>query len=255
MGNNTGISGGFGRIDVGNQWSAFYDSTGVDMDPTWAIGPVGGTPLRSPNTIKYSNSVGPLSLQADLRLGDEGGEGASLSGNGGGVGIRVAATDNVTIAAAFDLDDQTDQVTTTAQTFNPAEMVNDSVTVKTLEKKENGKEHSPAGVSAKVSLGQFWASLAWSSHEAEDMRGITTEDSEYMATYFGMSITDSTSGWVGYSQSETEGSMAEPSKVTAGLYHKMGGGLQLWYEGGTMDHDEAGKDDHVKHFFGIRYDF
>ena len=54
-----GISGGFGRVDVGNQWTAFYNTVGVDIDPTWTIGPIGGTPYRSPNTIKYSNSVGP----------------------------------------------------------------------------------------------------------------------------------------------------------------------------------------------------
>ncbi len=224
-----GISGGFGRVDVGNQWTAFYNSVGVDLDPTFVVGPVGTpTPFRSPNTIKYSNSVGPLALEADLRLGDEGGEGDDLSGNGGGIGIRVAATDNLTIAAAFDADDQTDN---------------------------GSNEHARAGVSGKVSFGQFWGALSWSSHEEENSAGVTQADKEYVAGYVGMSFTDSTSGWVGYSMSETENVMAEPSKIAAGLYHKLGGGLQLWYEGGSEDKDTAGSDDHVKHWIGIRYDF
>ncbi len=234
-----GISGGFGRVDVGNQWTAFYNTVGVDIDPTWTIGPIGGTPYRSPNTIKYSNSVGPLALEADLRLGDEGGEGDSLSGNGGGIGIRVAATENVTLAAAFDVDDQTDLDT-------DAEM----------DGRQRGNEHSRAGLSANVSLGQFWGALGWSSHEAEDDAGMTQEDKEYVAGYVGMSFTDSTSGWVGYSQSEEDKpNSPEPSKITAGLYHNMGGGLQFWYEGGSKDADVAGTDDEVVHLIGIRFDF
>ncbi len=225
-----GISGGFGRVDVGNQWSAFYNSVGVDLDPTWTVGPVGSpTPFRSPNTIKYSNSVGPLALGVDVRLGDEGGEGASLSGNGGGVGVRVAATDNITLAAAYDMDDQTDQA--------------------------GGNDHSRAGLSANVSLGQFWGALGWTSHEAENNAGVTQADKEHVAGYVGMSFNDSTSGWLGFSQAEAEGDPYEPSKIAAGLYHNMGGGLQFWYEGGSTDLDEPGKDDQVKHWVGIRYDF
>ncbi|MYB40580.1 porin [Candidatus Saccharibacteria bacterium] len=244
-----GISGGFGRVDVGNQWSAFYNTVGVDIDPTYAIGPVGGTPFRSPNTVKYSNSVGPLTLEADLRLDDTNSEAGKLSGNGGGIGVRVAATDSLTIAAAFDMDDQTDKVMTTPVSFNLDGSVDEEGS------RKNGNEHGRAGLSAKLSMGQFWGSLGWSSHEEETGAGATVSDSEYMALYVGASLTDSTSGWIGYSQSEKEGSAAKPSKIAAGLYHNMGGGLRLWYEGGSKDPDEAGKEDHVKHLVGIRYDF
>ncbi len=245
-----GVSGGFGRVDVGNQWSAFYNSVGVDLDPTYTIGPVGSpTPFRSPNTIKYSNSVGPLSLEADLRFGDEGGEGTSLSGNGGGIGIRVNATDNVTVAAAFDVDDQTDIKYTTQPTWNL------DGSVKEDGKEENGLEHNRAAITGKVSFGQFWGALGWSRHESENSSGVAQPDQEHVAGYVGMSFSDSTSGWIGYSTAETENDMAEPSKIAAGLYHNMGGGLIFWYEGGSEDKDKAGTDDHVKHFIGIRYDF
>ena len=261
-----GVSGGFGRVDAGNQWSAFYNSVGVDLDPTWTVGPVGSpTPFRSPNTIKYSNSVGPLALEADLRLGDEGGEGASLSGTGGGIGIRVAATDSLTIAAAFDLDDQTDVDIVTAAHVNDDGSTDARSTAK-------GNEHSRASISGKLSFGQFWGALGWSSHEAESSAGASVAEREYVVGYVGMSFTDSTSGWIGFSQCESDAGAclksrdmtasskaaseaAEPSKIAAGLYHNMGGGLQFWYEGGSTDRDEPGSDDAVKHWVGIRYDF
>ena len=250
-----GISGGFGRVDVGNQWSAFYNSVGVDLDPTYTVGPVGSpTPFRSPNTIKYSNSVGPLSIEADLRLGDEGGEGASLSGNGGGIGVRVAATDNVTVAAAFDVDDQTEIVVTPAMPEMAGSENREFKSIPATAAK-HGLEHNRAAITGKVSLGQFWGSLGWSRHESENSSGVAQPDKEYVTSYVGMSFSDSTSGWLGYSMSETEGSTAEPSKIAAGLYHNMGGGLRLWYEGGSTDNDVAGSDDQVKHWIGIRYDF
>ncbi len=250
-----GISGGFGRVDVGNQWTAFYNSVGVDLDPTFVVGPVGTpTPFRSPNTIKYSNSVGPLALEADLRLGDEGGEGKDLSGNGGGIGIRVAATENVTLAVAFDVDDQTEIVVTPAMP-EMASSENGAFKSIAATAAKHGLEHSRAAITGKVSFGQFWGALGWSSHESEDSAGVAQPDKEYVAGYVGMSFSDSTSGWLGYSMSETENVMAEPSKIAAGLYHKLGGGLQLWYEGGSEDKDTAGSDDHVKHWIGIRYDF
>jgi len=245
-----GVSGGFGRFDVGNQWSAWYNSTGVDMDPTWTVGPISGaTPYRGSNTIKYSNSVGPLSLEADLRLNDgkdKADNAEGLRGDGGGVGVRIDATHNLTLAAAFDVDDQTNEMTETTI----------------------GNDHSRAGVSAKLSLGQFWGTLAWSSHEAEDMAGKTQADKEFVAAYVGASFTDQISGLVGYAQADVdtlkgdavmEGHGKEPNRVIAGLYYNMGGGLRFWYEGYSEDHDMDKKPgtttETVEHYVGIRYDF
>ena len=180
-----------------------------------------------------------LCRRGSLRLNDgkekgrdkAGEDDGALRGNGGGIGVRVAVTDNLTLAAAVDADDHTEE--------------DDGL----------GLDHARAAVSGKVSLGQFWGALSWSSHEAENSAGVTQADKEYVAGYVGMSFSDSTSGWVGYSQSETEGNPAEPSKIAAGLYHNMGGGLRLWYEGGALDKDVTGMDDDIKHFVGIRYDF
>jgi len=250
-----GISGGFGRFDVGNQWSAYYNTTGVHMDPTYTTGPISGaTPYRGSNTIKYSNSVGPLSLEADLRLNDgkdKAPNAEGLRGDGGGVGVSIDATPNLSFAAAFDVDDQTNEMTKNDD--GPTTI---------------GDDHSRAGLSAKLSLGQFWGSLAWASHEAEDMKGKTKADKEFVAAYVGADFTDQISGWVGYSQADVdtlkgaavkEGEGKEPNRVMAGLYYNMGGGLRFWYEGYSEDHDNDKVADAttetVKHYVGIRYDF
>ncbi len=275
-----GISGGFGRIDVGNQWTAYYNTTGAMMDPTYTIGPIGGaTPYRSPNTIKYSNSVGPLTLEADLRLSDSA-ENLNatgvpvLSGHGGGVGISIAATEALSFAAAFDLDDQTDLVVTPMAAAMPGlNEAGDAVVVKEATAAVNGNEHNRVGVSGKVSLGQFWGLLAWSNHEAENGMGVTQADKEFMAAYVGMSMTDQISGWIGFAQADVTtnkgmevqaGHGKEPSKVMAGLYYNLGGGLRLWYEGASEDHDKDSMTptaaapvttETVTHLVGIRYDF
>jgi len=265
-----GISGGFGRVDVGNQWSAYYNTTGAHMDPTWTVGPVGGaTPYRSPNTIKYSNSVGPLALEADLRFGDDNSETGNLSGNGGGIGISIDATENLSFAAAFDVDDQTDKVTA----GKPEMPGSENGMFKSIPATDpvNGNEHNRAGVSGKVAVGQFWGSLAWANHEAEDMKGATQADKDFAAAYVGASFTDQISGWIGYSQADVTanngmevkaGHGKEPTKVMAGLYYNMGGGLQFWYEGYSEDHDmdekaktTAAATETTAHYVGIRYDF
>ena len=79
-----GLSGAFGRIDVGNQWSAYFDTFGTLVSPTYTLGyylysSVGGGPFRASNTIKYSNSFGPLYLELDVRLNE-----SAESGKSGG---------------------------------------------------------------------------------------------------------------------------------------------------------------------------
>ena len=105
-----GISGAFGRVDVGNQWSSYFNTFGSLISPTYTLGyylytGVGGGLLRSSNTIKYSNSYGPLSFQLDVRLngsGESGDVAEAARGDGIGLGLRFAVNDNLTIAVAFD---------------------------------------------------------------------------------------------------------------------------------------------------------
>ena len=317
-----GISGGFGRVDVGNQWSSFYNTVGTDMDPTyWVAGISGSTPYRSSNTIKYSNSVGPLSLQADLRLNGkaEGADSAEgLRGDGGGIGLRVAVTDSFTLAAAYDTEDQSDEMMTTAAVYggysvgldadelevlgldsddlpdatpdntndalycvteaqardkvaklaahNTAENTNHDASVTAIAvanglpgrcmvsaaSTTKGAETDRIGISAHMSMGQFWGKLGWTSKEVT--QGGMSKDTDYTQLWLGTSLSDSTSAMVGYGKSETDGSTAEPDALTLGLYHNMGGGLRLWYEGKSSDADD-GSDKSTDHYVGIRYDF
>ncbi len=336
---SVGVAGGFGSIDVGNQWSAFYNTTGVDMDPSWNQGGIGGTPFRASNTVKYGNSVGPLNLELDLRLNDGGDETGTegLAGEGGGLGVRVAVTDNITLGFAYDNEDRSDMITPavyghrydlsdltddqikvldlrrskgTNETSDSTEnngsytgltyagpsakdgiasklsdydgvyclssamvtekkgkiTANDAVATKdvgklglkegdacTVTKDKTGAETERMGVSAKISLGQFYGIFAYSTKNVTD-NGKETE-TEYAQVWGGVHLADSTSALIGFGQSETEGMDANPTALTLGLYHNMGGGLQLWYEGQSNDPDMAGMDNSVNHKAGIRFDF
>ena len=101
-----GISGGFGSVNFGRQWSTFYNTVGVYMDPTstLAIGGYGGAYIHS-NTIQYSNSMGPISLSLESRIddADDGG------GDGHAAGVSINPLSNVTLAAALDSTGDTDQ--------------------------------------------------------------------------------------------------------------------------------------------------
>ena len=111
-----GLSGGFGRIDVGNQWSSYFNTFGTLISPTYSLGyylysSVGGGPYRSSNTIKYSNTFGPLYAELDVRLNDSGESGdvaEKIRGDGIGLGLSFSVTDNITIAAAFDNEEGAD---------------------------------------------------------------------------------------------------------------------------------------------------
>ena len=95
-----GVSGGFGSITLGvHQWNALY-SIANTADYTYTspgvlyydIGP-----SRTSNTIKYSNSFGPVSLQLDSRVDD------SVDGNDGfAAGANIAVNDMISIAGAVD---------------------------------------------------------------------------------------------------------------------------------------------------------
>ena len=108
-----GLSGSFGRVDIGQQWSAYFDTFGTLISPTYTLGyylysGVGSGLYRASNTIKYSNSFGPVSMELDVRL-NESNEGTDVAevanGDGIGLGLSFAVTDNITVALAFDSED------------------------------------------------------------------------------------------------------------------------------------------------------
>ena len=103
-----GLSGPFGSISLGQQWSAYYENFGTYASlniwggPKQALGPA-----RTGNTIQYSNSFGPISLALDTRIDDNGDGG----GNGFGLGATLSPMDNITLSGVYDTNDTTNKDT------------------------------------------------------------------------------------------------------------------------------------------------
>ncbi|WP_424947547.1 porin [Candidatus Spongiihabitans sp.] len=97
-----GISGGFGSINIGQQWSAYFNTFGTLVSPTYTVGHAASPGIfRTADTIKYANSFGPVSMELDYRINE--GNGSDEQDKGGyGVGFSFAPVDNLTIAVAFD---------------------------------------------------------------------------------------------------------------------------------------------------------
>ena len=226
-----GLSGGFGSVNIGNQWSAFYNTVGTDIDPTYTVGyymysSITSAPYRSSNTIKYSNSFGPVYLEADLRV-NESDEGTDLAektnGDGFGVGVRVDATGNLTLAAAYDVEQGS----------------------------AGSADEKRSGVSGRLDLGNFYAQLGF--HQWEQGQDSREHTQLWLGTQLG-----STNVRLGYGIGEVALSSAttvsEPTQIVFGVYQDIGGGMKLYYEGTDVDADGA-REDITKHILGMRYDF
>ena len=215
-----GLSGAFGSVNLGNQWGAYYNQVGVHVDPTFWVGGakyyLSDGPLRTPNTIKYSNSFGPVSLEVDARLDDSGAQG----GDGHAAAVSIAVNDNITLAAGVD----------------------------------NTKDgNSITGAAIQVSLGNYWASIAQHSVNPEGDGADPSTTQIWVGGSFG-----DTAAMLGRGQGNKDAGneMAgdDPSDVTLGVYHNLGGGFKLLYEGHRVDSDGAGGDK-TEHLLGIRLDF
>ena len=247
-----GVSGGFGKVTVGQQSGAFHTSVHTDQS-IWQAGIGGISPgSRTPNTIKYSNAVGPLSIQADLRLSDENSSNGP-QGDGGAIGLRAAVSDNLTLAVAFDTNDSTNIETITPATFK----LDGSVDMEGS--KSNGKETDFVGVSGLASFGNFWGSLAWVQKDETSADGKTNTVTDFTQLWAGVHLTESTQAVFGYGQKEKDEMNAKtPTATTFGVSHDLGGGLKIWYEGKVLDDDDPKatmKDAEATHQIGLWYIF
>ncbi|MXY64924.1 MAG: porin, partial [Gammaproteobacteria bacterium] len=102
-----GMSGSFGSVSLGQQWSAYFQHLGTHASLNIINGPGQIGPFRTGNTVKYAHSFGPVSMALDARVDDAGDGG----GNGVGGGVTLNPINNVTIAGAFDsIDDSNKDV-------------------------------------------------------------------------------------------------------------------------------------------------
>jgi len=220
-----GVSGGVGKVTIGQQGGAFYGSVAVD-NSIWEGG-IGGHPSsRTSNTIKYSNAVGPLSLQLDLRQNDSGD--GSPQGNGGALGLSAALTDSITLGFAADMDDN------------------------------DGVDTNHIGVSGMVNLGPVWGSLSWVNKEVTSDTGATTTDQDSTQLWLGVPVSDSTEAVFGYGQTDQGDNQPTPTATSFGIKHNLGGGLTLWYEGQVNEDDDDAslmKTYEAVHRLALRYIF
>ena len=106
-----GLSGPFGSVSLGQQWSAYYLNVGTHAIAKVysGLGQKHG-PFRTGNTLKYSKRVGRVSLTANARVDDEM-DGEGSWGNGFGIGATLTPMDNITIAGGYDSNDANDKDT------------------------------------------------------------------------------------------------------------------------------------------------
>ncbi len=278
-----GVSGPFGRVDVGNQWSAYFDTFGTLISPTYTLGyylysSIGGGPFRGSNTIKYSNSFGPLYLELDLRLNEEDSPESSadaekIRGDGIGLGVSWAVSDSITIAAAFDNEDGEDDdsnVTFDATGTNAA-FGDDGDT----DTRRAGEDR--VGIAVKGTFGGYWVSVGWQNYEEDDLDRVESDadgNGDFTATgdgvraeiegdevdtvfiYGGGKFGENTSWMLGYSEADVDGDDAndDPEQLIWAVYHNLGGGLKLYYEAVDLDIEASGQDG-ARHLIGMRVDF
>ena len=240
-----GLSGAWGAVTIGNQWSAFYDTVGTHIDPTYTLGylhysSVMGGPYRTSNTLKYANSFGPVYLELDIRGSHNGTGGATSSNNadeevlgrdsganddidGAGLGLSFAIGDSFTLAGAYDDD-----------------------------KKEPGNNNKRLALAGKFQAAGWWATLGWYQIKRGNPEVTDNMWQAWVGGTFGK-----TTAMLGYNKVTFDVDGNDPDQWILGVYHNMGGGFRLYYEG-TIANDQrpgaGGAMDGI-HLFGMRYDF
>lgn len=231
-----GVSGPFGSVALGQQWSAYYNHVGSYAAQNLWSGPGGrlGPADRTGNTIQYANSMGPVSMTVDARLDDA----VDGQGNGFGIGLSLNAMDNLTLSGAFDSNDTGG---------------NDRTKMKA-----DGMD--AIGVAASMGFGPLTLTVA---HENQDVEVKNGKDREHNNTVLGLgfSVTDNLSFLVAGGkmelQSPYDGSKHEFDSFNASAVYSFGGGLATWIEfSNTEDVNDEGlieETDLVA--IGLRLDF
>ena len=279
-----GLSGPFGRIDVGNQWSSYFNTVGTLISPTYTLGAhlynsVGGGPFRASNTIKYSNSFGPLHAELDVRLNDDSdpegsGVAEKLRGDGIGLGLSWAVTDSITIAAAWDNEDGEDD-DDLVERVSKTNSEGPTPVLEYDDKDGRRGEEDRIGIAVKGTFGNYWAALGWQNYELSDLDviaqdlnddgdtldpGETTtpkeEDIDTMFIWGGGNLGERTRWMLGYSEADDDNDDVndDPEQFTWGIYHKLGGGLTLYYEATSVE-AEAHELDGDRHLLGMLVSF
>jgi predicted porin len=233
-----GVSGSFGRVDVGNQWSAYFNTVGTMMSPTYSIGyfiysSIGGGPFRASNTIKYSNSFGPLYVELDVRLNDSAEPTAITekinggAGTGGAIAATWSITDAFSIAAAYDSEDGV---------------------------APGSDDTERTAISGKFSFGDYFIMAGFQNLDSNPNKGGVDVDS---GTLYGGGTLGKSTFLLGVSTADLNtAGQSDPESVVWAYYYNMGGGIKLYYEATSVDEKGAGQAaDGTIHILGMRVDF
>jgi predicted porin len=246
-----GLSGGFGTVTMGNQWSAYYNSIGTHLSPTYSVGyylysSIGQGPFRASNTIKYANSFGPVNMEIDVRLNDSGEDNdvaEKLNGNGLGLGLSWNVTDAFNLAFAVDQEEN-----------NPREDGSDT------------PDTDRYGIAGKFTFGVFDIIAGYQKVEDGDARRNDQRDIDHTQLYFNWRASDKTNLLLGYGQAEVSAGLVapvstDPKQWFLGAYHNLGGGLRLYAEYASVDYDSDNNNEDFqvgdldRLLLGMRIDF
>ena len=241
-----GLSGAWGAVTIGNQWSAYFDTLGTYLDPTYSMGyflysSVLGGPYRTSNTVKYANSFGPVYLEWDVRMSQNGTGASGSSGNadeevlgrdsgdndaidGWGLGLNWTIGESFSIGGAYDIDNKSTQL----------------------------DDNTRYGIAGKWDNGQFYATLGYQAFDStikNDMIQV------FVGGRFGKA-----NAYVGYGKGNLEGATGDPTQYLWHVDYNMGGGFRLYWEGTYLDAKDSGVFGAVEgkgsvNLFGMRYDF
>lgn len=277
-----GLSGGFGSVSIGNQWSAFFNSVGTIVSPTFSLGAGSATPFRASNTIKYANSFGPVSLQVDVRLNDseeDNDVAESLNGNGYGIGLTINPTDFFTLALAIDSEEEnsstrtvpadedvtpgdddvvtTGLVTTTTTVDGVTNVATRSIPTMTMTTANDDTDR--IGIAATFSFGGFGINVGYQSDEHRmNMRGSTETDTTNLFLSYEINQFKVLVGFGTRDGNGPNDALADADTNFIGLYYNLGGGLRLWLESRDSDGlstDSGNPEVDRKTLLGARIDF
>ena len=315
---SVGFSGDFGRVDMGNLWSAYFNTVGTLISPTYTMGAmvyatIGDGPFRSSNTIKYTGEVGPVNFQFDWRLRDEGSDGiedgtgqVEALNSGYGFGVTFSPMDRLTLAVAYDNEQDVANTGNNLTLGEPLVYIerdtsinpNGVVSVEqgrradaqdvALSESDDGGNVSRLGLAASYSFDRANVTVGWqmtsddelsfgyglgandrpdpsltnrSAANFDHLGSASNDHDSYFINVRG-DVDEQTSWLVGYSEgegisvpgSQQQGSAVDSDQLIVGLYHHLGGGLRLYYEGTQFDNQNAGYEQ-TQHLFGMRLDF
>ena len=260
-----GLSGSFGSVTLGQQWSSYFNTYGTMVSPTYTVGHAAGPGIfRTGDTIKYGNSFGPVSMELDYRLNE--GDGSDAQDNNGyGIGFTVSPMDNMSIAVAHDSQEDKSAITAravadviadigvdTASGIAGVAAVNDgdnATEVAALNKQAvslgvaptsnevstDGADKEYTGVAVSYDFGVVKATVGVAQVE----RGDSETDKQVLL--LSGNITEKTS-WLLIGAKAEDQDDFESSSTTWGVYHSMGGGVTLGYEALSIDHDKRDDD-------------